>query len=266
MHTGGVCNFINGGGLYFGEPMNQSTIITHAVLIGLTPLIPIPFLDDLVKSFFYKRLVRALAARYSLVLNNTEINLLSEDRSRGLLKGCLLGTVEYIVKRLIRKLIIVLEWHRAIDTVTQAYYAGYLMDYAFQQGWYAAGDPAQAMRLRAAIDTARKDANLNLVRNIVKSSFNQSRGLVLDAVRQISFSLKDIAFRRSRLWFRRRKQAAAVEEAVAEKMEGESVRVKGTLSQLISTLQEYLDILLEEHAEHFEGLQERLRVALQPAR
>ena len=256
---------MNGGGLYFGKPMNQSIIITHAVLIGLTPLIPIPFLDDLVKSFFYKRLVRSIASRHKLSLSAGEINALTEDRSRGTIRGCLFGLVEYIVKRLIRKLIIVLEWHRAIDTVTQAYYAGYLMDYSFQQGWYTPGDPQQALGLRSAMDTARKGANINLVRNIVKSSFNQSRGLVLDAVRQISGSLKDIAFRRRRFWFRRRKQTAAVEDAVADKLEGESVKVRGTLSKLISTLQEYLDILMEEHKEHFEELQERLRAALQPA-
>ena len=240
--------------------MNQSTITTHAVLIGLTPLIPVPFLDDLVKSYFYRRLVRSLASRYKLSLSTDEINVLAEDRGQGSIRGCLFGIVEYIVKRLVRKLIIVLEWHRAIDLVTQAYYAGYLMDYAFQQGWFAPSDPQQAIKLRSAIDTARKNANVNLVRNIVKSSFNQSRALVLDAVRQVTRSLRDIAFRRRWIW-RRRKQVA--EEAVAEKLEEESANVRGTLSKLIATLQQYLDILMEENHEHFEDLQERLRTALQ---
>lgn len=242
--------------------MNQSTITTHAVLIGLTPLIPVPYLDDLVKSYFYKRLVRSLAARHKLSLSSEEINILAEDRGQGSIRGCLLGILEYIVKRLIRKLIILLEWHRAIDLVTQAYYAAYLMDYAFQQGWYAPGDPQRAVRLRTAIDTARKNANVNLVRNIVKSSFNQSRGLVLDAVRQVTRSLKDIAVRRRWIW-RRRKQVA--EAAVAEKLEEESANVRGTLSKLIATLQQYLDILMEENHEHFEDLQERLRIAFQPS-
>ena len=240
--------------------MNQSTITTHAVLIGLTPLIPIPFLDDLVKSYFYRRLVRSLASRHKLSLTTDEINSLAEDRGQVSIRGCFFGILEYIVKRLIRKLIIVLEWHRAIDLVTQAYYAGYLIDYAFQQGWYAPGDSQQAIRLRSAIDTARKNANVSLVRNIVKSSFNQSRGLVLDAVRQVTRSLKDIAFRRRWIWRRRQK---VTEEAVAEKLEQESANVRGTLGTLISNLQEYFDTLMEEHQDHFEQLQERLRAALQ---
>ena len=239
--------------------MNQSIIITHAVLIGLTPLIPIPFLDDIVKTYFYRRLVRSLASRYKLTLSAEEINRLAEDQGRGAVKGCLLGTVEYVVKRLIRKLVIVLEWHRAIDLVTQAYYAGYLLDFAFQQGWYAPGDPQQAMKLRSAIDRARTNANVNLVRNIVKSSFNQSRGLVLDAVRQLTRSLKDIVVRRSRAG--RRRQVA--EETVAAKLEQESANIRGTLGKLISNLQDYLEIFMQEHQDHFERLQERLRVALQ---
>src|SRR5262245_43958384 len=90
--------------------MNQTLIIAHAVLIGLTPLIPIPVLDDLVKSFFYRRLVELLVFRHKLTLSPGEVNILAEDRSRGLFNGCLLGTLEYIVKRLIRKLTIILEW------------------------------------------------------------------------------------------------------------------------------------------------------------
>ena len=156
--------------------MNQSIIITHAVLIGLTPLIPIPFLDDLVKSFFYKRFVRSLAARHKLSLSADEINTLAEDRNRVGIRGCLFGLIEYIVKRLIRKLIIVLEWHRAIDTVTQAYYAGYLMDYSFQQGWYTPGDPQQAIGLRSAIDAARGTQRAASTRRAVRDAGDGRHG------------------------------------------------------------------------------------------
>ncbi|HKY53799.1 MAG TPA: hypothetical protein VJM08_05795, partial [Anaerolineales bacterium] len=86
---------------------------------------------------------------------------------------------------------------------------------------------------------------------------------VLDAVRQVTRSLKDIAFRRRRFW--RRKQAQVAEEVVAEKLEQESANVRGTLGKLISNIQDYLEVLMEEHQDHFERLQERLRVAHQPS-
>jgi len=269
--------------------MNQTLIITHAVLIGLTPLIPIPVLDDLVKSFFYKRLVELLAFRHKLTLSVSEVNVLAEDRTQGFFKGCLIGTLEYVVKRLIRKLTIVLEWRRAINVVTHAYYFGYLMDYAFQQGLYMPGDPRQAVRLRSAIETARLNANTNLVKRIVQSSFNQSRAAVLRAVQQVSRSLQDIAFKRSRVWLRRQlavrlrgraprlarwlykrlhfteaenAQAAEVENTVAEKLEQESPEVEGALQGLIARLETYLDALQKEHAEHFDMLQKRLEDSL----
>ena len=269
--------------------MNQTLIITHAVLIGLTPLIPVPVLDDLVKSFFYRRLVELLVFRHKLSLSPSEVNILAEDRSQTLFKGCLLGTLEYVVKRLIRKLTVVLEWRRAIDMVTRMYYIGYLMDYAFQQKWYVPGDPQNALRLRSAIETARLNANTNLVKRVVQSSFRRSRAMILGAVHQMSRSLQEIAFRRSRMWLRRQvavrlrgrsprlarwlhrrlrfsevenAQVAEVERKVAEKMEEEAPKVEGALHGLISYLEEYLDAVQKEHREHFEGLQNRLENAL----
>ena len=172
----------------------------------------------------------------------------------------MLGTLEYVVKRLIRKLTIVLEWRRAIEIVTHMYYVGYLMDYAFQQNWYVPGDPQNALRFRSAMESARMDANTNLVKRIVQSSFKRSRAMILGAVGQMSRSLQEIAFRRSRMWLRR--QVAEVEHKVAEKMEEEAPKVEGALHGLISYLEEYLEVVQEEHREHFEGLQNLLEDAL----
>lgn len=272
--------------------MNQTIIITHAVLIGLTPLIPVPVLDDPVKSFFYRRLVQSLATSHKLTLSANEMNILAEDRSQGLIKGCLIGTLEYIVKRLIRILTVVLEWRRAIDIVTRTYYVSYLMDYAFQQGWYVPGDLQRADRFRSAIETAHNNANTDLVKRIVKSSFSESRKSIMKVVQQVSHSLQDIAFRRSRVWLRRRvavrlrgraprlarwlyrrlrfseaenAQVVEIENTIAEKLEQESPFVEGALHGLISRLQMYIDALHKENDEHFQGLQQRLEMALNPS-
>lgn len=113
--------------------------------------------------------------------------------------------------------------------------------------------------------------------------------MILGAVRQLSRSLQEIAFRRSRMWLRRQvavrlrgrspglarwlhrrlrftevenAQVAEVEHKVAEKMEEEAPKVEGALHGLIAYLEEYLDAVQEEHQEHFEGLQNRLEDAL----
>ena len=262
--------------------MNQLIIITHAVLVGLTPLIPFPVLDDLVKAFFCRNLVQSLASAHGLGLSAEEVAALAEERGRASLSGCLFGLLEYLVKRLVRKVIFVLEWRRAIDLVTHTYYVGHLLDYAFKQGWYTPGDVNQAARLRAAVEEARAGANTNLVRRIVQLSFNQSRQMVLEAVQQVSDSVQNIAIRRSRVWLRRTlvirlrqyasrlarrlysrlrpteaeiAQMAQAEKTVAQTLERESPSLTAGLGGLIAQLQDGLTGLPRGH---LEVLQDRL--------
>jgi len=266
--------------------MNPLLITTYSVLVGLTPLIPIPVLDDLVKGFFYRKLVQSLALAHNFTLSTEEIAALSEERGKGCLYGCLFGTFEFLVKRLVRKIIFILEWRRAIDLVTHTYYVGHLMDFAFEKGWYTPGDVAQASRLRAAIEQTRAGANTNLVKRAVRDSFNQSRKMVLSTVQQISDSLRDIAFRRSRIWLRRTlavrlrrrfprlarwlykrlrpseadlEQVSQTENAVAEKLEEEDPRFQASLNDLITRLQANLTDLPKEH---FEVLEKQLEKSL----
>ncbi|HSE97950.1 MAG TPA: hypothetical protein VLD57_06725, partial [Blastocatellia bacterium] len=70
------------------ESSNQTVIVMHALLIGLTPLIPVPFVDDLAKSFFQRRLARQLAQSRGRTLSPRAVSTLAEDRG-GCLSGCL---------------------------------------------------------------------------------------------------------------------------------------------------------------------------------
>ena len=258
------------------------TITTYAVLVGLTPLIPIPILDDLVKGFFYRKLIQTLAGNHKISLTADEMTALSEEQSKGCVYGCLFGTFEFLVKRLVRKIIFILEWQRAIDLVTHTYYVGHLLEYAFAQGWYPPGNVEQAARLRKAIEQTRAGANTNLVKRTVRDSFNQSKQRVLSTVQQISDSFRDLAFRRSRIWLlrtlsvrlRRRFPRLArwlygrlrpseadldrvrqTEDAVAEKLEAEAPRFRDSLNEVIARLQTNLTQLPNEH---FEGLEAQL--------
>ncbi|MBN1430968.1 MAG: hypothetical protein JXB07_21545 [Anaerolineae bacterium] len=244
--------------------MNQLVIITHAVFIGLTPLIPIPVIDDLVKSIFYRRLIQELASTYRLSLRKDEIEALSEELSLGCFQGCLLGLVEQFLRRLLLKLSFVLEWRRSIDLVTRTYYVGYLIDYAFQRGWYAPGDVAQAVRLRVAIDQACDSINMTLVKRIIKTSFDRSSQLVRGTVRQMTDNLQGITFQRSRAWLRRwtpeQSQVAQVEEEVSQVLEQKSPHAQASLGDLIARLQSSLADLPKEH---FDTLHHRLEAALE---
>src|SRR5919205_580792 len=76
----------------------QHVLVTHAVLTGLTPLIPVPLLDDLVKGYFRKRLVRSLAAGAGRALTDEELDALAAEREGGCLRGCVVAVLVYPLK------------------------------------------------------------------------------------------------------------------------------------------------------------------------
>lgn len=266
--------------------MTQATILTHAVLVGLTPLIPIPVLDDLVKSYFYRNLVKSLAEAYGATLSDKEITALAEERSTGCLNGCLFWLIEFGVKRLVRKILFVLEWRRAIDLVTHTYYYGRLLDHTFAHGLYASGDPERATHLRTAIEQARRGANTNLVKRVVQSSFNQSRQLILGTVQQLSDGIRDIAFRKSRVWARRTlaarlrrrvpwlgrllyrlfkpndwelEQVRRAESEVEERLSQQTPHIQDGLAGLVGQLQTGIAALPNDH---FDEMERRLVQAI----
>jgi hypothetical protein len=243
------------------RPNSSRAMLTHAVLVGLTPLIPIPLLDDVVKTFFYRSMVQSLANAHGLRLSDAEVAALAQERDKGCLYGCTFGLLEYAVKRTLRKVIFVLEWRRAIDLVTHTYYAGRLLDYAFAQGRYEPGDPERAARLRAAVETARAGANMSLVRRAVAASFKQSRDNVVGAVQLLVSSLKGLAAFLGRLRPRRRRQAGSpeVQGRVAETLERETPRIQMTLGALIERMQLGIGAVPEDH---FDDLQARFEQAL----
>lgn len=270
----------------------NNRLITYTVLVGLTPLIPLPIVDDLVKSFFYRSLIRSLASAHQISLGEPEVNALVEEPRGGCVIGCLSWVIktlffDYLVKGVIRKVLFFLEWQRAINLVTHTYYAGHLLEHAFQEKWYIPGDVSGAARLREAIEGSCAGANMRLVKSIVQGSFAQSRHIILKAAQQISDSLKDIAFRRSRLWLRyaivarlrpraprlarwlhRRlrptesesAQMAQTEKMVEQTLEGESERVSSMLGGVVSYLREGIAGVPKEH---FEVLQTRLQKLLE---
>ncbi|HEX8354707.1 MAG TPA: hypothetical protein VF611_17500, partial [Pyrinomonadaceae bacterium] len=81
-----------------GSGARQRTLVTHAVLTGLTPLIPVPLVDDLVKSYFRKRLVRSLAASAGRRLSEEEVDALTAETGGGCLGGCVTTALVYPLK------------------------------------------------------------------------------------------------------------------------------------------------------------------------
>jgi hypothetical protein len=231
----------------------QRIVLTHAVLVGLTPLIPVPYVDDLVKSYFQRRMVRSLAAAHGQPLSPAAVERLADDPD-SCLGGCLYTLVIYPLRWLARKIVFILEWRRAINLVSHSYYRGYLLDHALERGWLAPGTVAAAAQLRVAMDRTRAGSNTRLLSRAVGATFGHSRRLVWQAGRQLVARLGDLA-RRARI----RRAAPAAEAAV----EGEPVAEAAPVQGLIERLQAAIAML---PAEHFADLEARLAAELAAVR
>lgn len=210
------------------EISNQRTIVTYAVLAGLTPLIPVPFLDDMVKAYFKRRMVRALAGSRNQALNANQVRKLADDRESGCLLGCLTAVTLYPLKKIFRKIFFFLEWKRAIDTVSHTYYQGYLIDYAMGQAWLVPAGSLPVETLRPAVDSVLKQINTSLIERLVVETFRQSKSTLRSAVGLMKRALGGLS---------RKTSEAEVERAI-ESIEIEQEReVEGMVNQLMRSIE-----------------------------
>ena len=222
------------------EGGNQKLIITHAVLTGLTPLIPIPIVDDLVKSYFQRRLVRRLARVYAINPPEQEVKTLADDPSSGCLAGCLGGALLLPLKLIFRKVFFFLEWKRAVDTVSRTFHQGYLLDCAMQAGWYP--HQRNAVDVRGAIDAVCREVGTGPIERAVRLTFAQSRETLKSAANLLKRSLTSISG----------KPNAELVASAAEAVEAEEERkIEGVINKLQNSIQSVPE-------SYFDGLRSRL--------
>jgi hypothetical protein len=224
------------------ESANQNLITTHAVLVGLTPLIPIPLLDDMAKSYFQRRLVRKLAEKYNLNLSTKDIKTLADDTDSGCLLGCLGMVLLYPIKKIFRKIFFFLEWKRAIDIVSRTYHQGYLFEYVFQEKWCSPAGPRNAAEVRSAIDKVCNETNTNPIEHSVRSTFNQSKDVLKGAADMLKRSMQ-------------RSPGKPTEESIERAAEAVEEEEERELSGVVNRLQKSFQNI---PADHFQRMRSRL--------
>lgn len=237
------------------ESKSQTLIITHAILIGATPLIPIPVVDDLAKTYLQRRMVRELVEVRGQPTDPQSVKALADDRGEGCLWGCIGGVVLYPLKKIFRKIFFVLEWKRAIDLVSRSYHHGYLMDYALSQGWIAPAGPIGAPQLRAAMDEVCRRTPIKPVEHAVRVTFDQSKAVVRDAARlmQQSFQRLTGKSRPNRNDQIDRITPASDLEEVARAIEAVEPEEERKIRGLVSRLQQAIEGIPKEHFRKLEA-------------
>lgn len=224
-----------------GDP--QAALATYAVLTGLTPLIPIPFVDDLARDYSRRRLVHALAAHRGIPLPAGAVEALTTERGGCLVGGCLTQALIYPLRKIFAKVFIFLEWKRALDLTSQTYHFGYLVDCALQDGYLGGSSRRSVDEVRQAIEAVCRAAPVRPVESAVAATFRQSKSALTGAVGELSRRFKGLTGRAER---------ARVEATLASAEEQERKQVAGVAAALQERLRAVPDA-------HFQRLREQLR-------
>jgi hypothetical protein len=225
------------------RPDHQGTLLTHTVLVALTPLIPVPFLDDMVKGYWERRMIRQLAEGHHLRIWDEEVRALAEGPRKNVVAGFAKGIVLAPLKKLLRKTFILLSGKKMVDLASQTYHLGWLIDHAFANAWCAPHGPCAAAEIRTAIERVMAGVPLasSPVTNAIKVGLSRSQ--------EVSNEVFDMV--RARMGVLRRDprddEVAKMADDVAD--EGVVARVADNLRRALT----------EVPSEHFDELGERLR-------
>lgn len=200
----------------------------HAVLAGLCPLVPVPFLDDWLLARVRRILVADLGRSRDLDLaQEVRIALAGGSdgwRFTGCAAGCLWLLRKVVLKLLVklsRKVFYFLAVGESLHAATQVFHEGYLLAYALD----AEGPPRHpeaARRLRRDVLATVEAMDLTPVRDTLGRTFQGSRRQLRRAARVLA---RPFSSRRRR---RRMEDEAAV-RAAAEEVRAEEEALLGSL-------------------------------------
>ena len=226
------------------------TVMFHSLLIGAALFVPIPLLDDRLASFFWKRMVSDLASDNKRQLTPDQLLALSYPSRWALSDGCLFFA-RRLFKELLQEILFILEWRKAINLASEAYYSGYLLNELFAHEGF---DPAKSAQYADALQKAKQGLNMKLVQGVFRGTFRSGKGVLSSVVKWLSSIT--VGYVKSS-WTRRknRKAGVASDEQMENFFQMHRSKFQELLKDLITHLQSGIGNLPKEH---FDTLRNRL--------
>ncbi len=154
--------------------MSTPTLLAHsadvaliAALSGAASLLPIPFVDDKIRTHLHAQMFRTLAARKGKSLDNDAVAVLLGKEKRSLLGAAGKFAILYPVKRIFRRIFGVLALNDAASEVSKTYHLGFLFMTALSDD----ADETHSMgEIRAAIDATLTAVDTRPVRHLFQGA------------------------------------------------------------------------------------------------
>ena len=169
------------------RPDHQGILLTHATLVALTPLIPLPFVDDIVQGRLERRMIRLLAEGHALRIWEEEIRVLAEGPRGSVVKSFAKGVAFAPLEKVLRKTFFFLAGKKMVDLASQTYHVGWLADHAFAMGWVSPHGRHRAREVRAAIDRVLAEVPIasSPVTRALKVGLSRSRETLADVFEMV---------------------------------------------------------------------------------
>ncbi len=155
-------------------------LVLYSVLSGLCPLIPIPFVDDLIQGQIRQHFVRKQLRDANLDPSGEAQKILTRDNS-GCALGCVISTVLYPIEKIFKKIFIFLSIKSCVDVASLVFHYGYLRRFALEKGLLDAAllqDPAQLLVFQSAIESTCKELDTRPINQILMRIFRGSRNVL----------------------------------------------------------------------------------------
>lgn len=236
------------------SPAAQRTVLTYSVLIGLCPLIPVPFLDEFVLGVISRRMIRTLLGLHELSSSEDNIQRLSRERV-GCPLGCLYSLLLAPIKKMVRTLVFVLAFKDCVDAASRWLHRGFLLSVALEKEVLSAdqlGKKEGVWPVALAIEEAIITIDTSPINQMVLQVFSHSRALLRSTARDL--------YRRVRP--HRRSDAAA--EVIAEVADDEKQALSSVVEELSDAFwakRDYLSVLEATFWQKLEQTTARMQVS-----
>lgn len=217
----------------------------HAVASGLTPLIPVPLLDDVALRRVRRSLVRTVLGEHGLTAPDAVVSTLAgeaPEKARAhvarLLHKLALAPVTWVARRTFRTLVFTLLVKDCVDVASASLHQGYLLQHALARGHLDASTlqgGTQPARVAAAIAATCREVDPRPVNQLLRRLFASSRALMATAVRVATRNLP------------RPGEPAPAGAA------GEVASLSDTLAKALWEEQGYLQALAERYERHLQS-------------
>ncbi|MGE0490642.1 MAG: hypothetical protein AB7S38_15665 [Vulcanimicrobiota bacterium] len=215
-------------------------VLKYAVLAGATPLIPVPFLDDIVLARVERAMVSAIFGSHGHTLNDQELEVLVKEPPSGcLVLGCFTKAILWPIKKIVRKLLFVLEIKRATDIASFTLTRGFLLDAALRNNWWTPdGSAAKAEQLGQSVMEVARQAETSPMAGAVRATFQGMRK-----------TLAEVGSLFGRLLGARKQPD---EPAIAQALEEVQVEEEKEVQSLVSRLRASLEALPQGYFQELE--------------